>query len=64
MMDSRFLWVHRDVGDGFTHFDSPDCGCRPYRVYCDDDRSLSEIMSTNGDYDGMSTNGDKSEKDN
>lgn len=50
-MLTRIVWVHRDMGDGFTHFESEHCACNPYQVDASINTSTSELMSLNGDYD-------------
>jgi hypothetical protein len=41
----RYSLYHRDKGPGFTHFDGPDCGCKPHRIPDIDVRPVDEIVT-------------------
>jgi hypothetical protein len=47
MGDVARIVVHRDLGPGFTHCDSEDCGCAPYvtEIDADDPRSFEDIWA-------------------
>lgn len=33
------IYIHRYLGDGFTHFESSECGCCPHAILGSDKRS-------------------------
>ena len=33
------IYIHRYLGDGFTHFESDECGCCPHAILGSDKRS-------------------------
>ena len=37
--DDDVIYIHRYLGDGFTHIDSHDCGCSPHAILATDKRS-------------------------
>lgn len=39
------LYVHRDLGPGFTHSDSPDCPCVPHVVDPDDQQTSDQLIA-------------------
>ena len=39
------IYVHRDLGPGFTHFNSPSCGCRPHVIAGDHPRTTEAILA-------------------
>ena len=41
----QFIVVHRDLGPGFTHFDSMDCGCRPHVIPSTDYRPTHVVVA-------------------
>lgn len=37
--EDDLIYIHRDLGDGFTHFQSDDCACCPHVIMGSDKRS-------------------------
>lgn len=39
------IYVHRDLGPGFTHQDSPGCSCVPHVIESDDQRTTDHVIA-------------------